>query len=66
MPKICINIQFLCVQQFNIILITLIGVYDLQATIRNGQRCSTAKAYLVPAENRPNLDILKNAFARKV
>ncbi|KAG8194261.1 hypothetical protein JTE90_024589 [Oedothorax gibbosus] len=43
-----------------------IGVDDTQTTIRNGQRCSTAKAYLVPAENRTNLDIATNAFVRKV
>ncbi|CAL1262840.1 unnamed protein product [Larinioides sclopetarius] len=42
------------------------GFYDLQGSIRNGQRCSTAKAYLVPAENRTNLDIVGGAWARKV
>ncbi|KFM82936.1 Choline dehydrogenase, partial [Stegodyphus mimosarum] len=42
------------------------GFYDVQATLRAGQRCSTAKAYLVPAENRTNLDILPNAMVRKV
>ncbi|KAG8175261.1 hypothetical protein JTE90_020794 [Oedothorax gibbosus] len=42
------------------------GFYDFQATIRDGQRCSTGKAYLAPAENRTNLDILPNAFVRKV
>ncbi|XP_054709909.1 uncharacterized protein LOC129219656 [Uloborus diversus] len=45
---------------------TQIGIYDIQATLRSGQRCSTAKAYLVPAENRTNLDILPNALVRKV
>ncbi|KAG8178924.1 hypothetical protein JTE90_014130 [Oedothorax gibbosus] len=43
-----------------------IGFYDLQTNLRNGQRCSTAKGYLVPAENRTNLDILVNAYVRKV
>lgn len=43
-----------------------VGISDLQGTLRNGQRCSTSKAYLVPAEDRPNLTILKTAFARKV
>ncbi|KAG8178921.1 hypothetical protein JTE90_014127 [Oedothorax gibbosus] len=45
---------------------TQTGFYDYQMTIRNGQRCSTAKAYLVPAENRTNLDILTNAFVTKI
>ncbi|KAG8190899.1 hypothetical protein JTE90_010324 [Oedothorax gibbosus] len=42
------------------------GFYDSQTTMRRGQRCSTAKAYLVPAENRTNLNIITNAFVRKV
>ncbi|CAL1288547.1 unnamed protein product [Larinioides sclopetarius] len=42
------------------------GFNEFQCTVRNGQRCSTAKAYLVPAENRKNLDILAGAHVRKV
>ncbi|CAL1288540.1 unnamed protein product [Larinioides sclopetarius] len=42
------------------------GFDVLQATLRNGQRCSTSKAYLVPAENRTNLDIIPEAYVRKV
>lgn len=42
------------------------GIYDVQGNTRNGQRCSTAKAYLVPAENRENLDIITNAMVKKV
>ncbi|GBO24252.1 Glucose dehydrogenase [FAD, quinone] [Araneus ventricosus] len=42
------------------------GFNELQGTFRNGQRCSTAKAYLVPAENRTNLDIVAGAHVRKV
>lgn len=42
------------------------GIFDLQATTRNHQRCSTAKAYLVPAEDRPNLTILRRAFVTKI
>ncbi|GBN29991.1 Glucose dehydrogenase [FAD, quinone] [Araneus ventricosus] len=42
------------------------GFDDFQCTIRNKQRCSTAKAYLVPAENRTNLDIVGGAHVRKV
>ncbi|KAF8782618.1 Glucose dehydrogenase like protein [Argiope bruennichi] len=37
-----------------------------QGSIRNGQRCSTAKAYLVPAENRTNLDIIGGAYVKKI
>ncbi|GBN85132.1 Glucose dehydrogenase [FAD, quinone] [Araneus ventricosus] len=42
------------------------GFNEFQCNVRNGQRCSTAKAYLVPAENRRNLDILAGAHVRKV
>ncbi|XP_054709570.1 glucose dehydrogenase [FAD, quinone]-like [Uloborus diversus] len=42
------------------------GIFDFQGTLRGSQRCSTAKAYLVPAENRPNLDILPNAMVKKI
>ncbi|GFR09010.1 glucose dehydrogenase, partial [Trichonephila clavata] len=42
------------------------GFYDNQASIRDGQRCSAAKAYLVPAENRTNLDIVINAHVNKI
>lgn len=42
------------------------GIYDIQATLRNSRRCSTAKAYLVPAENRTNLDIVPNALVKKI
>ncbi|XP_035217028.1 glucose dehydrogenase [FAD, quinone]-like [Stegodyphus dumicola] len=38
------------------------GFYDHQAIIRRGQRCSAAKAYLVPSENRTNLDIVTEAM----
>ncbi|GFT23855.1 glucose dehydrogenase [Nephila pilipes] len=42
------------------------GFYDLQATMRNGQRCSAAKAYLVPNDFRLNLDIVPRAFVKKI
>ncbi|CAL1262982.1 unnamed protein product [Larinioides sclopetarius] len=42
------------------------GFDDFQATSRNSQRCSTAKAYLVPAENRTNLDIITGAHVRRI
>ncbi|GFR05813.1 glucose dehydrogenase [Trichonephila clavata] len=34
------------------------GFYDLQATVRDGQRCSAAKAYLAPNDHKENLDIV--------
>ena len=37
-----------------------------QLTARNGVRCSTAKGYLRPALNRPNLQVVTNALASKV
>ncbi|GBN82956.1 L-sorbose 1-dehydrogenase, partial [Araneus ventricosus] len=40
--------------------------HDLQGNLRNGQRCNTAKAYLVPVENRTNLDIIGGAHVKKV
>ncbi|GBN25698.1 Glucose dehydrogenase [FAD, quinone] [Araneus ventricosus] len=42
------------------------GFHDLQGNLRNGQRCNTAKAYLVPVENRTNLDIIGGAHVKKV
>ncbi|CAL1298227.1 unnamed protein product [Larinioides sclopetarius] len=42
------------------------GFYDFQAFLRNSQRCNTAKAYLVPAENRSNLHIIPQALVTKV
>lgn len=40
------------------------GYYQL--TVKNGQRCSAAVAYLNPVKNRTNLTILTNALASKV
>jgi choline dehydrogenase-like flavoprotein len=37
------------------------GIGMTQATIRNGRRMSTARCYLDPARNRPNLTIQANA-----
>ncbi|KAK7868157.1 hypothetical protein R5R35_003032 [Gryllus longicercus] len=36
------------------------------ATIRNGERCSSAKAFLGAAKNRSNLHVLKHSLALKV
>lgn len=43
---------------------TGVGVY--QVTQRNGQRCSTASAYLKPALKRDNLNVLTNALAESL
>lgn len=38
-----------------------IGFVQAQGTLKNGERQSTAKAFLIPAKDRENLHILKNA-----
>src|SRR5699024_9601354 len=42
------------------------GVGYLQQSIRNGQRCSAATAYLWPASSRSNLSVLTSATATRV
>jgi 4-pyridoxate dehydrogenase len=42
------------------------GFAVLQATIRNGRRCSTAVAYLRPALKRPNLTVRTSVLATRV
>lgn len=42
------------------------GVAYYQLTVKNGQRCSAAVAYLHPAMGRPNLQVETNALGRKV
>jgi choline dehydrogenase len=42
------------------------GVGRFQVTQRNGRRCSTAEAFLHPAEERPNLDIITDAMALRI
>ena len=42
------------------------GFAVLQATIRNGRRCSTAVAYLRPALGRPNLTVRTGVLATRV
>ncbi|XP_041971827.1 glucose dehydrogenase [FAD, quinone] [Aricia agestis] len=37
-----------------------------QGTVRKGSRCSTAKAFLRPAKDRPNLHIAMHSFVTKV
>lgn len=43
-----------------------LGFTVAQATVSNGRRQSTAKAFLVPAKNRPNLHIVKHAHVQKI
>src|SRR5436305_7586106 len=42
------------------------GVGRFQLTQREGLRCSTADAFLRPAENRPNLTVLTRAMALRI
>jgi choline dehydrogenase-like flavoprotein len=42
------------------------GVGRFQLTQRDGLRCSTATAYLHPAEERPNLDVITGAFTTRI
>ncbi|MBT4963202.1 MAG: choline dehydrogenase [Francisellaceae bacterium] len=42
------------------------GVGSLDMTIRNGQRCSSAKAYLSPILKRKNLTVLTNSMITKI
>ena len=42
------------------------GVGRFQLTQRNGRRCSTAAAFLHPAEVRPNLHVITDAMALRI
>jgi len=42
------------------------GFAIAQTTSRNGSRLSTARAFLRPARNRPNLHIMLNSTATKI
>jgi choline dehydrogenase len=42
------------------------GAFYYQATIENGQRCSAAKAFLNPIQNRPNLCIVTGAHCQRI
>ncbi|PSN57811.1 hypothetical protein C0J52_04364 [Blattella germanica] len=42
------------------------GFVCLQGTIRNGTRCSTAKAFLSPAKHRNNLHVSLNSHVTKI
>ena len=42
------------------------GVSRFQLTQRNGLRCSTADAFLHPAEERPNLEVSTAVFVERL
>lgn len=42
------------------------GAFQYQVTHKNGERCSTAKAFLTPNRNRSNLHIITHAVAAKI
>lgn len=43
-----------------------IGLTVIQGTLDGNRRCTTAKAFLVPAKDRPNLYIVKHAHVTKI
>lgn len=43
-----------------------IGYCVAQGTIKDGKRCSTAKAFLSPIKDRKNIDIIKHAHVTKI
>lgn len=45
---------------------TQTGLTQTQGTLRNGLRCSTNKAFLRPARNRPNLHITLGSYVSKI
>ncbi len=42
------------------------GSFEYQVTHINGERCSSAKAFLTPNLSRPNLEVVTNAVAEKL
>ncbi|XP_060852272.1 glucose dehydrogenase [FAD, quinone]-like [Rhopalosiphum padi] len=44
----------------------VIGYGNFDSTTRNGRRCSTLKAFLIPSSSRPNLYVAKNTIVTKV
>ncbi|KAL4089584.1 hypothetical protein QTP88_024597 [Uroleucon formosanum] len=43
-----------------------VGYGNFDSTTRCGHRCSTLKAFLIPASNRPNLYVAKNIIVTKI
>jgi hypothetical protein len=46
--------------------VVIIGFAVPQGTLRNGARCSTAKAFLLPSKTRSNLHVIAFAFVTRV
>ncbi|KAE9539663.1 hypothetical protein AGLY_004915 [Aphis glycines] len=44
----------------------VIGYGNFDSTTRNGRRCSTLKAFLMPVSNRSNLYVAKNTIVTKI
>ncbi|XP_022160862.1 glucose dehydrogenase [FAD, quinone]-like [Myzus persicae] len=44
----------------------VVGYGNVYSTTINGSRCSTLKAFLMPASNRPNLYVAKNTIVTKI
>jgi len=42
------------------------GVFQTLATQKDGQRCSSYRAYIEPVASRPNLTVLTDCFAQKI
>lgn len=42
------------------------GYIELQGTLLDGKRCSTAKAFLRPIKDRPNLKVSKRSFVTRI
>ncbi|MFL6818332.1 MAG: GMC family oxidoreductase [Bradyrhizobium sp.] len=42
------------------------GAFEYQVTHKNGERCSTAKAYITPNLSRKNLEVLTHAVSAKI
>ncbi|XP_014258386.1 glucose dehydrogenase [FAD, quinone]-like [Cimex lectularius] len=45
---------------------TQTGFMKLQATVRDGSRCSTSRAFLRPVRNRINLSVAENSFVTRI
>lgn len=44
----------------------VLGYANVQGTLKNGERHSTAKAFLIPAKNRKNFHVIKYAHVTKI
>lgn len=43
-----------------------IGFSEIQGTIRHGERCSAATAFILPIISRPNFTVMKGSFVSKI